>query len=65
MTDTTSTLFGTGEFFQRDNYAPVTNELTEFDLPVGAPSPPSSTGGTCATDPTRGRRPRTGSPATA
>src|SRR5215207_2051718 len=34
MTETTSTLFGTGEFFQRDNYAPVTNELTEFDLPV-------------------------------
>jgi len=35
MTDTTSpTLFGTGEFFQRDNYAPVTDELTEFDLPV-------------------------------
>ena len=29
-----STLFGTGEFFQRDNYAPVTDELTEFDLPV-------------------------------
>jgi carotenoid cleavage dioxygenase len=34
MNDTTSTLFGTGEFFQRDNYAPVTDELTEFDLPV-------------------------------
>jgi carotenoid cleavage dioxygenase-like enzyme len=34
MTDTTSTLFGTGEFFQRDNYAPVADELTEFDLPV-------------------------------
>src|ERR1700752_3370192 len=34
MTDTTSTLFGTGEYFQRDNYAPVTDELTEFDLPV-------------------------------
>ncbi len=34
MTDTTSTLFGTDEFFQRDNYAPVTDELTEFDLPV-------------------------------
>jgi carotenoid cleavage dioxygenase len=34
MTDTTSTLFGTGEFFQRDNYAPVTDELTEFDLSV-------------------------------
>ena len=34
MTDTTSTLFGTDNFFQRDNYAPVTDELTEFDLPV-------------------------------
>jgi carotenoid cleavage dioxygenase-like enzyme len=38
MTDTTdagtSALFGTGQFFQRDNYAPVAAELTEFDLPV-------------------------------
>jgi carotenoid cleavage dioxygenase-like enzyme len=34
MTDTTPTLFGTGEFFKRDNYAPVTDELTEFNLPV-------------------------------
>ena len=34
MTETSSALFGTGEFFQRDNYAPVTDELTEFDLPV-------------------------------
>lgn len=34
MTDTTSTLFGTDEFFRRDNYAPVTDELTELDLPV-------------------------------
>ncbi|PXX13310.1 carotenoid oxygenase family protein [Mycolicibacterium moriokaense] len=39
MTDTTSTLFGTGEFFQRDNYAPVTDELTEFDLPVDGAIP--------------------------
>ena len=30
----TSALFGTGEFFQRGNYAPVADELTEFDLPV-------------------------------
>ena len=65
MTETTSTLFGTGEFFQRDNYAPVTDELTEFDLPVEGAIPPSSTAGTCATGPTRGRRPHTGSPATA
>ena len=37
MTETTSdvsALFGTGDFFQRDNYLPVTEELTEFDLPV-------------------------------
>lgn len=34
MTETSSTLFGTGEFFQKDNYAPVADELTEFDLPV-------------------------------
>ncbi len=39
MTDTTSTLFGTGEFFQRDNYAPVLDELTEFDLPVDGAIP--------------------------
>jgi carotenoid cleavage dioxygenase-like enzyme len=39
MTDTTSTLFGTGEFFQRDNYAPVTDELTEVDLPVDGAIP--------------------------
>lgn len=34
MTETSSTLFGTGEYFQKDNYAPVDDELTEFDLPV-------------------------------
>jgi len=39
MTDTTSALFGTGEFFQRDNYAPVIDELTEFDLPVDGAIP--------------------------
>ncbi|MDT7765613.1 MAG: hypothetical protein QOC63_5033 [Mycobacterium sp.] len=39
MTDTTSTLFGTGEFFQRDNYAAVPDELTEFDLPVDGAIP--------------------------
>jgi carotenoid cleavage dioxygenase-like enzyme len=32
--DTAGALFGTGEFFQKDNYAPVADELTEFDLPV-------------------------------
>jgi carotenoid cleavage dioxygenase-like enzyme len=37
MTDTTSdtsALFGTGLFFQQGNYAPVADELTEFNLPV-------------------------------
>ena len=37
MTDTTSAasaIFGTDSFFQRDNYAPVADELTEFDLTV-------------------------------
>jgi carotenoid cleavage dioxygenase-like enzyme len=37
MTETTSNpsaIFGTGDFFRRDNYAPVADELTEFDLPV-------------------------------
>ncbi|KUH95979.1 carotenoid oxygenase family protein [Mycobacterium sp. IS-1556] len=35
MTETTdSTLFGTDDFFRRDNYAPVADELTEYDLPV-------------------------------
>jgi carotenoid cleavage dioxygenase-like enzyme len=33
-TTDTSALFGTGQFFQRGNYAPVADELTEFDLPV-------------------------------
>ncbi len=44
MTETTSTLFGTDEFFQRDNYAPVTDELTEFDLPVEGTIPPELNG---------------------
>ena len=37
MTDTTSdasVIFGTSQFFQRGNYAPVVDELTEFDLSV-------------------------------
>ena len=37
MTETTSNasaIFGTDDFFQRDNYAPVADELTEFDLAV-------------------------------
>ncbi len=37
MTDTTpdtSALVGTDAFFTRGNYAPVADELTEFDLPV-------------------------------
>ncbi|HEX2284528.1 MAG TPA: carotenoid oxygenase family protein, partial [Mycobacterium sp.] len=41
MTETSETaaLFGTGQFFQRGNYAPVTDELTEFDLPVDGAIP--------------------------
>ncbi len=37
MTETTSdtsAIFGTDDFFRRDNYAPVADELTEFDLTV-------------------------------
>ena len=38
MTDTTTTgtsaIFGTDDFFRRDNYAPVADELTEFDMSV-------------------------------
>jgi carotenoid cleavage dioxygenase-like enzyme len=43
-TSDTSTLFGTGEFFKRGNYAPVTHELTEFDLPVEGAIPPELDG---------------------
>ncbi len=37
MTETASNasaIFGTDDFFKRDNYAPVADELTEFDLTV-------------------------------
>lgn len=50
MTDTasdktdTSALFGTGDFFRRGNYAPVTDELTEFALPVEGAIPAEVTG---------------------
>jgi carotenoid cleavage dioxygenase len=46
MTETSenATLFGTGEFFQRDNYAPVADELTVFDLPVDGAIPREITG---------------------
>ncbi len=47
MTDTTSgtsAIFGTGQFFQRDNYAPVSDELTDFDLPVEGAIPPELDG---------------------
>lgn len=33
-TSESSVLFGTGEFFKCDNYAPVADELTQYDLPV-------------------------------
>jgi carotenoid cleavage dioxygenase-like enzyme len=38
-TSETSALFGTGKFFQQGNYAPVVDELTEFDLPVDGAIP--------------------------
>lgn len=46
MTDTTDTsaLFGTGQFFQQGNYAPVADELTAFDLPVEGRIPPDLQG---------------------
>ncbi|MGV0579578.1 MULTISPECIES: carotenoid oxygenase family protein [Mycolicibacterium] len=46
MTDTSdsSTLFGSDQFFLRGNYAPVTDELTEFDVPVEGAIPPELDG---------------------
>jgi carotenoid cleavage dioxygenase-like enzyme len=43
MTDTAN-LPATGQFFQRGNYAPVADELTEFDLPVEGAIPPELEG---------------------
>ena len=43
-TSDTSTLFGTGQFFTRGNYAPVADELTETDLPVSGAIPPELDG---------------------
>ncbi|MDX1889772.1 carotenoid oxygenase family protein [Mycolicibacterium sp. 050158] len=37
-------LLGTGDFYQRGNYAPVEAELTEFDLPVEGAIPPELDG---------------------
>ncbi|GAB7067858.1 carotenoid oxygenase family protein [Mycobacterium hodleri] len=45
MTDTQQAeLLGTGTFFQRGNYAPVADELTEFDLTVEGSIPPELDG---------------------
>ena len=49
MTDTATdhddaALFGTGDFFQKGNYAPVPDELTEYDLPVTGAIPTELTG---------------------
>jgi carotenoid cleavage dioxygenase-like enzyme len=45
MTDTQeSEIFGTGEFYQRGNYAPVADELTDFDLVVEGSIPPELDG---------------------
>lgn len=43
-TDDTAGLFGDGDFYQRGNYAPVADELTEFDLPVTGAIPAELTG---------------------
>jgi carotenoid cleavage dioxygenase-like enzyme len=37
-------MFGTGQFYQRGNYAPVADELTEFDLTVEGSIPPELDG---------------------
>ncbi|HYO00655.1 MAG TPA: carotenoid oxygenase family protein [Mycobacterium sp.] len=37
-------MFGTGKFYQRGNYAPVADELTEFDLQVEGAIPPELDG---------------------
>ncbi len=37
-------MFGTGHFYQRGNYAPVADELTEFDLQVEGTIPPELDG---------------------
>jgi carotenoid cleavage dioxygenase-like enzyme len=44
MTDTQTEMFGTGQFYQRGNYAPVADELTEFDLAVEGSIPPELDG---------------------
>ena len=47
MTETTSessALFGTDQFFQQGNFAPVADELTEFDLPVDGAIPAELSG---------------------
>ncbi|ULE35008.1 carotenoid oxygenase family protein [Mycobacterium sp. IDR2000157661] len=46
MTETSddSTLFGTGAFHLQGNYAPVADELTEYDLPVHGAIPPEIDG---------------------
>ncbi|MEU0498540.1 carotenoid oxygenase family protein [Mycobacterium sp. NPDC006124] len=45
MTDTQQAeMFGTGSFFQRGNYAPVADELTDFDLVVEGSIPPELDG---------------------
>jgi len=44
VTATGSNLPGTGEFFRTGNYAPVHDELTEYDLPVDGAIPPELDG---------------------
>ena len=47
MTDTTADLTNlpaTGQFFEQGNYAPVPDELTDYDLPVEGAIPPELDG---------------------
>lgn len=43
-TESTSEIFGTAAFYQQDNFAPVADELTAFDLPVVGAIPPELDG---------------------
>ena len=55
----------TGQFFTRGNYAPVPDELTEYDLAVQGSIPPEIDGWYLRNGPNPGRPRATGSSATA
>ncbi len=52
-------------FFRTGSYAPVSDELTAFDLHVDGAIPPELNGWYLRNGPTPARTPITGSPATA